>query len=320
MMIVSSELVAPPISDPLVGIPLDQSPCHVYLARLNPVSRRSMKDALDTIARLTMPSAMAETFPWHLLRYQHVAAIGVRLVDHYPSPASINKALSALRGVLKEAFHLGLMTGEDYARASNIKSVKGSRLPKGRALSDEELSALFAACASDAPIHVRDSALLGILLGTGLRRSETVGLDVSHYDARSGSLRVMGKGNKERLCYVTNEARAYLERWLTLRGGVAGPLFLPVGKGGTITMRRLTDQAVLLVVHRLAERARVEGFSPHDARRTFISNAIDASKDLVAVKELAGHANIQTTARYDRRGEASKIKVAKMVHLPMGGE
>ena len=127
-----------------------------------------------------------------------------------------------------------------------------------------------------------------------------------------------GKGDKERLCYVTNEARDVLDRWLALRGYVPGALFLPVRKGGAIEQRRLTDQAVLFIVQRRAKRAGIEAFSPHDARRTFISNAIDVSKDLVAVKELVGHANIQTTARYDRRGEASKLKVARSVRLPVG--
>jgi site-specific recombinase XerC len=278
-----------------------------------------MRDALDTIAQLVRPTSSADAFPWHLLRYQHVATIRTRLIQHYPSPASANKALCALRGVLGEAFNLGLISGEDHARATSVRSVQGSRLPKGRAVTDREVSALFEACRTDSPIGIRDAALLGVLLGCGLRRSEVVALDLAHLDVTSGSLRVLGKGNKERMCYVTNEALVYLRRWLAVRGREAGPLFLPINKGGVVARRRLTDQAILVIVQRLARRARISELSPHDARRTFISNAIDASKDLVAVRDLAGHKSIITTASYDRRLEASKIRVAKLVRLPTPG-
>jgi len=294
----------------------DRSPLLVYLARFPEVSRRGLRDSLDTIARLSVPFASAEDIPWHGMRYQHVAAIRARLIEHYGAPASVNKALSALRGVLREAFNLGLMSADDLGRCSNVKNVRGTRLPKGRALSQDELGSLFTACASGKPLDVRDSALLSMLCTTGVRRSEIVSLDLASFDRTSGALRVLGKGDKERLVYVLNEARAYQDRWLTVRGEIPGPYFVPVLKNGALVFRRLTDQSVLVIVRRLAVAAGIECVSPHDFRRTFASEAIDVSRDVLAVQALLGHASPATTQKYDRRGERAKVGVARMIRLP----
>ena len=99
----------------------------------------------------------------------------------------------------------------------------------------------------------------------------------------------------------------------------AGPLFLPIDKAGTIASRRLTDQAILDILQRRARAASVAPFSPHDLRRSFIGDLLDAGADIATVQHLAGHANVQTTARYDRRGEATKRQAAGLLHVPYTG-
>jgi len=290
----------------------------VYLARLAPGSRRSMREALDTIANLlTNGRHDAITLNWTALRYQHTQAVRAALAERN-SAATANKMLAALRGVLRECWRLGGMEAEDYHRAVDLPAVKGSTLLAGRALSFPELRELFKVCAKDrGPAGARDAALLALLYGGGLRRSEAVALDLADYDRESAALKVRsGKGNRARIVYATNGAEEALEAWLALRGTEPGPLLLPVNKGGRLQWRRMTDQAVLLALRKRALQAQVEPFSPHDLRRSFISDLLDSGADIATVQGLAGHANITTTARYDRRGEQAKRKAAGMLRVP----
>ena len=314
----------PPALAPLVVVspggitpPLDQSPAAVYLAQLTTKSRRTQASALAQLAQM-LGYADALSCPWHRLGYQHTAAARAQLAQRY-APATANRMLAALRRVLQEAWRLGLMTAEQYERAADLKVVKEERLPSGRALDGAEIAALFAACGADAtPAGIRDAALLAVLLATGLRRSEVVALDVSDYTLGSGALLVRsGKGRKDRLVYVgAAVAVAALADWLTIRGAAPGPLFTAARRGGHITQRRLSDQAVALILQTRARQAGVADVSPHDLRRTFVTDLLDAGADIATVQKLAGHADPATTARYDRRGEQTKQDAARLLDLP----
>ena len=156
----------------------DRHPAAVYLAGLASGSRRTMRQALDSIASLlTDGRADAETLHWRALRYQHTAAVRAVIAERY-APATANKMLAALRGVLCQAWRLGDMTAEDYRRAADLAPVRGNRLPRGRALTMGELRVLFAAAAEEPhpSTQARDSALLAVLYGGGLRRAEVVAL------------------------------------------------------------------------------------------------------------------------------------------------
>jgi len=300
--------------------PRSQHPVAVYLAKLSPGSRRAMRHALDVVAGiLTSGRCNAERLDWPALRYQHTAAVRAVLAERYSS-AMANKALAALRGALAQCWQLGQMNAEEYHRACKIDLVRGSTLPKGRALAFGELRALFASCAVDSSLIARrDAAMLGVLCGGGLRRAEIVALDLDDYDADSGALKVFGKGHKERVVYMTNGAKDALEVWLKARGSEPGPLFVRIGKGKKMTMSRLTDQAVWHILQQRMQQSGVKAFSPHDLRRTFISTLWDAGADGVSIQRLAGHSSIQTSAKYDRRGEESKRRAATLVHVPFSG-
>ncbi len=236
----------------------------------------------------------------YALRYQHTQAIRAVLAERY-RPSTANKMLAALRGVLQQAWRLGLIHGDDYHRAVDVESVRGETLPAGRQLSAGELAALFRVCGDDeSPAGARDAAVLAILYGGGLRRSESVSLDLADFNREDGALRVRGKGSKERLCYATNGSRDAITCWLAVRGDEPGALFCPVNKGGRITIRRMSDQAILGLLKKRATQARVSTFSPHDCRRSFISHLLDAGADIATVQRLAGYSSVLITARYDR--------------------
>ena len=289
-------------------------------------SRRTIEQSLLVIARaLGGDDATVMNFPWHQLRYQHTAALRAACWDRY-APATTNKLLAAVRGVLHEAWRMRLIDADDYRRAADVRGVRGTTLLRGRALSAGELRTLFTDCSTDAsPVGVRDAALLGVLYGSGLRRAEIVALDVTDYDPATAALRVAhGKGRKARLTYIRGGAAAALEQWMAVLASAGdnsrdGPLFVRLRKGDTITTDRLTPSGVLLVLQRRARAAGVAPFSPHDVRRTFIGDLLDAGADISTVQRLAGHANVQTTARYDRRGERTKHTAAGLLHVPYAG-
>lgn len=300
------------------AVPLERHPAAVYLARLAPGSRRTMRGSLEAIAELLIGQADARALDWSALRFQHTAAIRARLAATY-APTTTNKMLSALRGVLKAAWRLGLMDAEQYHRAADLEAVRGERLPAGRSLTGGEIAAIFAACARDpSAAGARDAATLA-MLRLGLRRAEVAGLAVGDVDLASLSVRVTGKGRKQRLVPLTEGAAAALGDWLALRGDDPGPLLLAVNKGGRVLAHGLTPQAIYDLLRRRTAEANVTSCTPHDWRRSFASDLLDAGADLLAVQRLMGHANPSTTSRYDRRGEAAQRKAVDLLHVPYTG-
>lgn len=299
-------------------LPLTLHPAEVYLSSLGRGSRRTMRTALNAIASLlTDGQGDAMTLNWAALRYQHTAAVRSALMENY-APATANKMLCALRRVLKEALRLELIGADDYARAVDIKQIKSTSLLRGRALSGGEIAALIQVCASDpTPAGVRDAALISILRGSGVRRSEVVSMDVCDYGRATGALRVRGgKGRKDRIVYLPGGAKVAVDDWLVVRGETPGALLCPVHRYGYVHYRHMSDQAVLVALMKRAQQAGVKAFSAHDFRRTFISDLLDANVDVVTVQKLAGHASPETVSIYDRRGEESKRKAVEWLHVP----
>ena len=141
-------------------------------------------------------------------------------------------------------------------------------------------------------------------------------LDLADWERTADRLRVRGKGNKERLVYLVSGAKAALHDWLAVRSVASGPLFYRILKGGSLVPGRLTTQAIYVILKKRAVEAGVADFSPHDLRRTFVGDLLQEGVDIVTVQKMAGHANVQTTSRYDRRPETAKRQAAAKLHVP----
>ncbi|MCI0342225.1 MAG: site-specific integrase [Planctomycetales bacterium] len=283
--------------------------------------------ALTQVARiLTRGQRDALSLDWSAVRYQHVAAVRSFLTARY-APNTANKYLANLRSVLREAWRLGYISREELARATDVPPVRGYRQPPGRHLSAEELRALFRLCGSDPSLAGRrDAALLAVLYYGGLRASELMGLSIVDLDLREASVLVrQGKGNKDRLVYLAPECLPYLRDWLRVRGKAHGALFGRVRparrrKGSTRAERPLWPRTLNRIVSKRVAAAGLRYTRPHDFRRTMIGDLMDAGVDLSMIARQAGHANVTTTQRYDRRGDRQQREAAARLRLGTQGE
>ena len=298
------------------------NPALVYLASLAPTGRLTMRGSLARVA--TMCGHALEGMPWASLRYEHLSAIRARLVESGLAPATCNRYLAALRGTLRAAWRMGQMDAEAYTRAIDVPGVTGSRLPAGRAVAPGELSALLRACADGTPSGARDGAIIALAYAGGLRRAELAGLRLEDVhqdaDARLATIRLTGKRAKERLVHVNNGALEHLRDWLAIRGESPGTLFLRIRKGGRVCGGvGISPSAIRNVLQLRARQAGVAHLSPHDLRRTFVSDLLDAGTDISTVAAMAGHASVTTTQRYDRRGEEAARRASRTLQVPHWG-
>ncbi len=290
-------------------------------------SREQMKRQLTRVARLTgFPSV--ESVPWENLRLPQYAELANRLrayrrdpedANSGLAPATLNLALSALRGVATAVWELGYMTAEDHARVlKGLKPARGTRLPAGRSARRGEIGALLDACAKDpSPSGARDAAMIALMYSTGLRRAELAGLRLDSYSPVEGQLRVVGKGNRERALPVIGGAAAALADWLVERGRHPGPLFLRINKGGRVLESGFTDDAVYGMLRKRNRQAGLsEDLTPHDLRRTFMTQLFAAKTPTPVVQRLAGHASAVTTIRYDRSGDEEAREAVEVLHVP----
>ncbi|MFM2476638.1 tyrosine-type recombinase/integrase [Celerinatantimonas sp. MCCC 1A17872] len=282
-----------------------KNPAVAYLISLQSVrSRQTMKSFLNTVAKILGCTSFKDC-PWSELKRHHIQAIIEKLLAKGRSPATVNTYLAAIKGVMLEAWSMNLIDTDTYTHIRQVKSVKGYRVSRGRALSQYEIKQLFSVTNEDLSCKgTRDAAIIALLLGCGLRRAELVALNLNDIEHASKTLVVMGKGNKQRRSFMPPSSWNYLQKWLhDIRGEYSGPLFTRIRRYDDVTLERLSDQAVYHILQLRQKEAAIEPFAPHDLRRTFASMMLDNGEDIVTVKDAMGHASISTTQRYDRRGD-----------------
>ncbi|MEZ4278194.1 MAG: tyrosine-type recombinase/integrase [Myxococcota bacterium] len=249
-----------------------RDPATAYLEQLGPGSRRTMREALDKLADWASAGRCgAHDLPWHLLELEHTAALRTRLGATL-APATANKHMAALRGVLRQCWLQGSLTQETFRRVTDLPPLRGDSPRRSPGLRAEEFERLTRVCIDDdKPSGARDAALLSLLRSPCLRRAEAVALDLADYDPANGTLRIRTsgretKGTARRLA-VPAPGRRALDRWILIRGLEPGPLFYPINKGGRIERRRLSEQAIYIACQKRASEAGLPPTSPEDLRR-----------------------------------------------------
>ncbi|MBA2928719.1 tyrosine-type recombinase/integrase [Pseudomonas sp. CCUG 57209] len=299
-----------------------RNPLTLYLTRLAPSSQLTMRYVLqDAADRLGFEDINLEDIDWHLLQPEHVIALVAALREDGYAPNTSSLYVNAVRGVMNEAWRLSLISQEHLLRMRTVKPAPGTRLGQGRNLRRTLIREMMKVCAADPrPQGLRDAAVIGILYGSGMRKSESVNLDLAQINVEERSLRVIGKGNKELIKYAPQWAFAKLQAWLAfrreqLKEGEQDDSFLfnRIRRGSHITRERITKHAIYYIARQRGEQVGVK-IMPHDFRRSFITRVIE-EHDLSIAQKLAHHTNIQTTASYDVRDDNERRRAVDRFDL-----
>ncbi|MGF6148739.1 Tyrosine recombinase XerD [Kingella potus] len=227
------------------------------------------------------------------------------------SPRSRSRALSAC----KRLYGWLLETGQtDTDPTEHLRSPKQEKtLPA--AISEGQIEALLAAPDSGTPHGLRDKALLELIYATGLRVSEAVGLRLADTDLPRGLVSTIGKGGKQRIVPMGEEAVYWLERYLA----ESRPLLLKNARCDEIFVSQkrigISRQLAWMVVEKYAAAAGIRHLSPHSLRHAFATHLVNHGADLRIVQELLGHASISTTEIYTRVA-AERLKNIVAEHHP----
>jgi len=229
--------------------------------------------------------------------------------------ASINRRLSTLRRFYR------LQAAQATIAADPTLRVKSPKLPRSlpRNLSEDQVAALLSAPDTETPLGLRDRAMLETLYATGLRVSELVGLKLSQVSLDMGVVRVLGKGNKERLVPLGEEAIDWLKRYCTTaRAELGGDA---KAEAVFVTARRgpMTRQAFWQLIKRHAATAGIAraALSPHTLRHAFATHLLNHGADLRVVQLLLGHSDITTTTIYTHVAR-ERLKQLHHRHHPRG--
>jgi integrase/recombinase XerD len=238
--------------------------------------------------------------------------LGVRF--RVAKPRSISRLLASLRRLYRFALREGKVTADPTLQLASPKLPRS--LPKS--LSEDDVVALLNAPDTEQLLGMRDRAMLETLYATGLRVSELVNLKVGEVSLDMGVLRVMGKGNKERLVPLGEESLDWIKRYL----GMARPLLMDGRASDSlfVTQRAaaMTRQAFWYLIKRYALLANiVKPLSPHVLRHAFATHLLNHGADLRVVQMLLGHADISTTQIYTHVAR-ERLKQLHAMHHPRG--
>ena len=260
-------------------------------------------DSLDSPAsRIAYRRSLRDFLYWYrntgqtVLHKAVVQRYAAELSQQGKSAQNINQRLSAIRKLASEAADMGHIPQDIANGIKNVKGMRAEGIRTGNWLTKEQAQELL-----DSPDYTmkgsRDKAVLAVLLGCGLRRSEAAHLTFDHVQMRESRwviVDMIGKRNRKRTVPMPAWTKNAIDQWASTAQISAARIFRPVNKGGKVTGESMTDQAIADVVQAYAP-ARV---AAHDLRRTFAKLAHKGSAGLDQIQMSLGHSSIQTTERY----------------------
>jgi site-specific recombinase XerD len=281
------------------------------LKRLSEAEVRAIEMVLDGLpsehSRRAYERALFDFFHWHRgvgrsqLNKAVVQRYAAELREAGMSASSVNQRLSAIRKLATEAEDNGLL---DPQIANGIRAVKGARREgrrTGNWLTREEAQAWLGAPDKRTMRGQRDCALLAVLIGCGLRRSEAANLTFGHVQQRDGRwvlVDLIGKRDKMRSVPMPNWAKAAIDEWGISSGLADGLILRAVNKSDRVVGGGITPQAIYNIIVGYAGELQKQGVAPHDLRRTFAKLAHKGGAAIDQIQLSLGHESIQTTEEY----------------------
>lgn len=230
-----------------------------------------------------------------------VSAWRVSLEGRGLGSSSISTRLSAIRKLAAEAADNGLLAPELAAGIIRVKGVKTTGVRVGNWLSLRQAQDLLGASNIATMRGLRDRAMLAVLLGCGLRRSEVAALMFAHIQQRDGRwciVDLVGKHGRVRTAPLPTWVKVAIDAWTSVAGIAEGHVFRPVTRAGREGGERLGEKVVWQMFQHYAQAVGVPGLAPHDLRRTCAKLCRAAGGELEQIQLLLGHASVQTTERY----------------------
>jgi site-specific recombinase XerD len=215
--------------------------------------------------------------------------------------SSISVRMSAVRKLAAEAADNGLLAPELAAGIIRVKGVKSAGVRVGNWLSLSQAQDLLSAPDIATLRGLRDRAMLAVLLGCGLRRSEVAALVFFHIQQRDGRwciVDLVGKHGRVRTAPLPTWVKVAIDAWTSAAGLVDGHVFRPVTRAQRVRGERLGEKVVWQMLQQYGEAAGITGIAPHDLRRTCAKLCRAAGGELEQIQLLLGHASVQTTERY----------------------
>ncbi|MDY5058956.1 MAG: site-specific tyrosine recombinase/integron integrase [Bacilli bacterium] len=232
------------------------------------------------------------------------------LYDRKITKSSISRKLSSIRGLYN------YLVREDIIKENHFNKIQNPKrelyLPKF--LKDEELDKIFSVCNSNNPTEERDTLIIELLYATGVRVSELVNIKIKDINREEKLIKVLGKGNKERMVIYNNHTKKALDTYL--KDGYnyfnkKSSEYLILNKNGN----KLSERYIREIINKKVSQASLDiKISPHTLRHTFATDILENGADLMTVKELLGHESLNTTSIYTHITNEQIKKTYNLAH------